>query len=196
MWPYEDDQIKHISSSQTNLDSFNLPIYNQQSSDIIARHRARVNVIGPPNVRKMNNITVVSTETLYLNCPFQGYPIRVINWYKGNTKLPENHRQHVYSNGTLVINGMDKTNDEDEYRCVVYGASSVMNHYETIVISANDQINNQHFDYHKLTASGSVFVRVIVAPMISPFFAPPNLREGMRNMLTCSVLGKIIRIIN
>ena len=156
--------------------------------DVIARHRARVNVIGPPSVRKMANVTVVNGETLYLNCPVYGYPIREILWYKSNTKLPENHRQHVYSNGTLVIHQMEKANDEDEYRCVVYGASSVTSHYETVLLSAGDQVANQHFDYHKLTAAGSVYVKVIVAPLISPFSAPPNLREGMRNMLTCSVL--------
>lgn len=154
--------------------------------DVIARHRARVNVIGPPSVRKMANVTVVNGESLYLNCPVYGYPIREILWYKGATKLPENHRQHVYSNGTLVIHQMEKANDEDEYRCVVYGASSVTSHYETVLLS--DQMQNQHFDYHKLTAAGSVYVKVIVAPLISPFSAPPNLREGMRNMLTCSVL--------
>lgn len=186
LWPFEDEQLKHISTS--SIDS-NLPIYNQQSSnDVIARHRARVNVIGPPSVRKMNNVTVVSSETLYLNCPVYGYPIKEIRWYKSNTKLPENHRQHVYQNGTLIIHQMEKVNDEDEYKCVVYGASSVNNHYETISLSTNDQIHNQHFDYHKLTATGTVFVKVIVAPLISPFSAPPNLREGMRNMLTCSVL--------
>ena len=156
---------------------------------MIARHRARVNVIGPPSVRKMANVTVVNGETLYLNCPVYGYPIREILWYKSTTKLPENHRQHVYSNGTLVIHQMEKANDEDEYRCVVYGASSITNHYETVLLSgSNDQLASQHFDYHKLTAAGSVYVKVIVAPLISPFSAPPNLREGMRYMLTCSVL--------
>ena len=79
LWPYDEEtqQIKHIS---TNLDSFNLQIYNQQSNDVIARHRARVNVIGPPNVRKMNNITVVSGDTLFINCPFTGYPIKEIRF--------------------------------------------------------------------------------------------------------------------
>lgn len=54
LWPFDDtvlEQPKHISSID-----FNLPIYNQQfssSNDVIARHRARVNVIGPPSVRKM-----------------------------------------------------------------------------------------------------------------------------------------------
>lgn len=136
----------------------------------------------------MNNITVVSGDSLYLTCPVYGYPIKEIRWYKGNTKLPENHRQHVYQNGTLVIHQMEKANDESDYRCAVYGASSITNHYETLILSANDQLHNQHFDYHKLSASGTFYVKVIVAPLISPFAAPPNLREGMRNMLTCSVL--------
>ena len=104
--------------------------------------------------------------------------------------MPENHRQHVYQNGTLVIHQMEKANDEDEYRCVVYGASSVKNHYETILLSTNDQMHNQHFDYHKLTASGTIFVKVIVAPLISPFSAPPNLREGMRNMVSLFIFKK------
>lgn len=192
-WPFEDavyEQQKHISSSSSLSLDFNSPIYKQSSlNDAIARHRARVNVIGPPGVRKtMNNITVVSGESLFLSCPVYGYPIKQIVWYKGNTKLPENHRQHVYSNGTLIIHQMEKVNDESEYRCVVYGASSITNHYETVLQSTNDQLHNQHFDYHKLTASGTFYVRVIVAPLINPFTAPQILREGMRNTLTCSVL--------
>lgn len=38
---------------------------------------------------------------------------------KGTNRLPANHRQVVYPNGTLFIGSVDKSTDEGEYRCIV-----------------------------------------------------------------------------
>lgn len=50
------------------------------------RHAARVDVFGPPFVRKMNDVTAVAGRTLTVKCPVSGYPIETIVWKKGDFK--------------------------------------------------------------------------------------------------------------
>ena len=109
----------------------------------------------------MNNVTVLSGEVLSIQCPAAGFPLESIIWSKQSVKLPQNRRQTVFPNGTLIIDKVER-NDQDVYRCSVSASGAF--------------------------ASRDVFVEVLVAPVINPFSSPPNLREGMRGMLTCSVL--------
>ena len=126
----------------------------------------RVNIFGPVFVRHMSNITAIAGHTVQVDCPYSGYPIESIAWFKrqinGLTKLPQNHRQKSLSNGTLIISGVDSHNDQHWYRCVVNGTTT--------------------------SAYSELFLKVLVAPVISPFHSPPNLREGMRVVLTCAVI--------
>lgn len=46
-------------------------------------HTARLNIYGPPFVRKMSNVTAISEEELIIRCPYGGYPIKGIRWTKG-----------------------------------------------------------------------------------------------------------------
>lgn len=36
----------------------------------------------------------------------------------GGSKLPQNRRQQVFPNGTLIINTVDRNSDEGSYRCI------------------------------------------------------------------------------
>ncbi|GIY01318.1 down syndrome cell adhesion molecule-like protein Dscam2 [Caerostris darwini] len=81
-------------------------------------HSARLNVYGPPFVKPMRNISVLAGNTLIMRCPVSGYPIEKIVWEKGESKLPQNRRQQVFPNGTLIINNVDRTTDEGSYRCI------------------------------------------------------------------------------
>lgn len=36
----------------------------------------------------------------------------------GESKLPQNRRQQVFANGTLIINNVDRGSDEGSYRCI------------------------------------------------------------------------------
>ncbi|GIY81553.1 down syndrome cell adhesion molecule-like protein Dscam2 [Caerostris darwini] len=45
-------------------------------------HAARLNIYGPPFVRAMRNVTAVSGEDLTIRCPYGGYPIKGIKWFK------------------------------------------------------------------------------------------------------------------
>lgn len=123
----------------------------------------------------MRNITAISGERVQIDCPYSGFPIESVSWEKGAVKLPQNHRQIVFPNGTLLIKKIERPVDEDLYRCVASAPSA--------------KSQSQHPDaQHAASHGADVHVRVIVAPLISPFAAAPNLREGMRSMLTCSVL--------
>ena len=129
-------------------------------------HRMRVNIFGPVFVRHMPNITAIAGHTVQVDCPYSGYPIESIAWFKrqinGLTKLPQNHRQKSLSNGTLIISGVDSHNDQHWYRCVVNGTSN--------------------------SAQNELYIKVLVAPVINPFLPPPNLKEGMRVLMTCAVV--------
>ncbi|KAH9415900.1 hypothetical protein DERP_000394 [Dermatophagoides pteronyssinus] len=133
-------------------------------------HSGRINVYGPAFVRQMKNLTAISGHTVHLHCPAAGYPLESIVWFKKSSpsdqgsRLPQNHRHKSLLNGTLVIEKVERNTDEGAYRCVVTGPNGAS------------------------SASAELFIRILVAPVISPFNPPPNLREGMRVMLTCSVV--------
>ena len=118
-------------------------------------------------MRSMPNITAIAGQTVYIDCPFTGHPIESIAWFKRqidgfSAKVPQNHRQKVYSNGTLSISGVSANDDQHWYRCAVNGSTT--------------------------SAHSELYLRVIVAPVIGPIPVPKVLREGMRVMLTCAVL--------
>ncbi|CAN8004190.1 unnamed protein product, partial [Ixodes pacificus] len=126
-------------------------------------HGARLNVRGPPFVRAMSNVSVLAGATLVVSCPAAGHPISQILWYKGDAKLPQSKRQSVFPNGTLSVLKVERSGDEGSYRCVANGPRGD-------------------------SASGELFVNVLVAPVVGPFSFPANLKEGMRAIVTCSVL--------
>ena len=119
-----------------------------------------------------------------LDCPFTGTVTAVngavslprISWSKGSPafstpliSLPHNHRQVLHANGSrLVIHKVDRSADQDVYSCSLLSSSSS---------SPSPGVT-----------SSSVFVQVLLPPLISPFVSASNLREGMRSTLTCSVL--------
>ncbi|KAG0432665.1 hypothetical protein HPB47_020606, partial [Ixodes persulcatus] len=80
-----------------------------------------------------------------------------------DAKLPQSKRQSVFPNGTLSVLKVERSGDEGSYRCVANGPRGD-------------------------SASGELFVNVLVAPVVGPFSFPANLKEGMRAIVTCSVL--------
>jgi len=132
-------------------------------------------------------MTVISGDRVQIDCPYSGFPIESIVWEKRGVKLPQNHRQIVFPNGTLVIKKIERAVDEDIYRCIVVAGSTHPSSPSSSNIRVHDQLQ-QSSKSIPASHSGQVFVKVMIAPLISPFTAAPNLREGMRSMLTCSVL--------
>ncbi|XP_075546074.1 cell adhesion molecule Dscam1-like [Dermacentor variabilis] len=126
-------------------------------------HGARLNVRGPPFIRVMRNVSVLAGRTLMVHCPAAGYPLTQIFWHKGDARLPQSKRQSVFRNGTLAVHRVERSADEGFYRCLATGPSGK-------------------------SASRELYVSVMVAPVVGPFSFPANLKEGMRAIVTCSVL--------
>lgn len=117
----------------------------------------------------MKNITAISGHSVHLHCPAAGYPLESIVWYKKSgqsglgVRLPENHRQKSLLNGTLLIEKVDRSNDQDVYRCVVTGANGASK------------------------ASAELYMRALIAPSITFQEPEKNVREGTRPKFHCTV---------
>ncbi|XP_022257013.1 Down syndrome cell adhesion molecule-like protein Dscam2 [Limulus polyphemus] len=127
-------------------------------------HSNRLNVHGPPFIRPMWNMTVVSSHTIVLRCPYGGFPVDRITWERGGILLPLSHREEVDEDGTLTIRGVHKQVDEGKYTCTVQNSEGQI-------------------------ASGSTYISVVVAPVIDENFFPEKVTvtEGMTARLYCSV---------
>uniref|UniRef100_A0A1B0GKQ0 Down syndrome cell adhesion molecule-like protein Dscam2 n=2 Tax=Lutzomyia longipalpis TaxID=7200 RepID=A0A1B0GKQ0_LUTLO len=56
-------------------------------------------------------------EDLHLKCPVAGYPIDEIHWERNGRELPDDIRQKVQPDGSLVISPVQKTDDSGVYTC-------------------------------------------------------------------------------
>lgn len=70
-----------------------------------------------PYIRLIPKITAVAGETLELKCPVAGYPIEEIHWERGGRELPDDLRQKVLRDGTLIISSVEKKSDSGVYTC-------------------------------------------------------------------------------
>lgn len=80
-------------------------------------HSARLNVYGLPYIRLIPKVTAVAGETLHLKCPVAGYPIEEVHWERGGRELPEDIRQKVQTDGSLVVSPVQKKDDSGVYTC-------------------------------------------------------------------------------
>jgi hypothetical protein len=72
---------------------------------------------GLPYIRLIPKVTAVAGETLRLKCPVAGYPIEEIKWERANRELPDDLRQKVLPDGTLIISSVQKEGDAGVYTC-------------------------------------------------------------------------------
>ncbi|XP_075732107.1 cell adhesion molecule Dscam1-like [Rhipicephalus microplus] len=125
-------------------------------------HSARLNVLGRPLIRPMANVTALAGRNMRLHCAVAGHPIQSIVWQKDGRSLPQNHRQHSFPNGSLVITEVQRSVDSGWYACV-----------------ARDPQGN--------TARGQLAVHVMTPPLVSPFSFPDDLTEGKRAGAACII---------
>ncbi|XP_022248097.1 Down syndrome cell adhesion molecule-like protein Dscam2, partial [Limulus polyphemus] len=125
-------------------------------------YSSRVNILGPPVVRQMRNITVVAGEVLVMKCPVGGYPLEAVQWERAGVRLPYNHRQKVHKNGTLEVHHVERATDEGPYTCVARNKEGQ-------------------------SADSTAFVKVQVKPFIEPFTFPRTLKEQQRSSVVCTV---------
>ncbi|XP_076339611.1 cell adhesion molecule Dscam1-like isoform X2 [Tachypleus tridentatus] len=137
--------------------------YTCTAENIIGRvaHSARLDVYGPPYIRPMGNRTVLAGRSTDIQCHFSGFPLKEVFWEKGGKKLPFNHRQQPFPNGTLVL--LDVLHqDAGRYTC---GAT----------------------DGQGRNAEQELWITVATPPVIEPFKVPTDLSEGERASLMCVV---------
>ncbi|XP_017784824.1 PREDICTED: Down syndrome cell adhesion molecule-like protein Dscam2 isoform X11 [Nicrophorus vespilloides] len=128
-----------------------------------AEHVAKINVYGIPFVKKMEKQSIVAGGTLIVHCPVAGYPIESIVWERDSRQLPTSKKQKVFSNGTLIIENVERSSDQATYACVAK--------------------NSQGYN-----ARGMLEVQVMVAPRIVPFeFEDGPLESGQYTSIQCSV---------
>lgn len=81
-------------------------------------HKARINVFGDPYIRLPPQISVVANKNLTVRCHVGGYPIPLVTWERDGKVLPTNHRQRILSDGTLLIENVQRSHDSGQYTCV------------------------------------------------------------------------------
>lgn len=74
---------------------------------------------GPPTARPALNLTAVADTDVFLRCPVAGYPVTSVTWSRAGHRLPDNMRQRVFPNGTLLVRGVQGSADRGQYSCTV-----------------------------------------------------------------------------
>ncbi|XP_046818554.1 Down syndrome cell adhesion molecule-like protein Dscam2 isoform X2 [Vespa crabro] len=156
------DVISHVNISHVMVEDGGEYSCTAENRAGKVTHAARLNVYGLPYIRLIPKVTAVAGEKLSLKCPVAGYPIEEIKWERANRELPDDLRQKVLPDGTLVIISVQKNIDAGVYTCWARNKQG-----------------------HSARRSGDV--AVIVPPKISPFTADRDLHLGERTTLTCSV---------
>ncbi|XP_043277030.1 Down syndrome cell adhesion molecule-like protein Dscam2 isoform X3 [Venturia canescens] len=156
------DVISHVNISQVMVEDGGEYSCTAENRAGKVTHAARLNVYGLPYIRFIPKVTAVAGETLRLKCPVAGYPIEEIKWERTGRELPDNIRQKVMPDGTLVVSSVQKDGDTGTYTCWARNKQG-----------------------HSARRSGDV--TVIVPPIIEPFTFQEGLSEGMRTRTVCGV---------
>ncbi|CAL4128706.1 unnamed protein product, partial [Meganyctiphanes norvegica] len=108
--------VSHVNLTTSRVEDGGSYSCKAENSAGSIKHSARLNVYGAAYVRPMGVVTAVSGERLSVNCPAAGHPLESITWTTGGQTLG---RQNTLANGTLVVEGMDKSKDGATYTCTV-----------------------------------------------------------------------------
>lgn len=111
------DVISHVNISQVMVEDGGEYSCTAENRAGKVTHAARLNVYGLPYIRFIPKVTAVAGETLRLKCPVAGYPIEEIKWERTGRELPDNIRQKVMPDGTLMVSSVQKDGDTGTYTC-------------------------------------------------------------------------------
>ncbi|XP_074599445.1 cell adhesion molecule Dscam1-like isoform X2 [Brevipalpus obovatus] len=155
--------VSHLNiSSLTIQDAGN---YECIASNLVGTisHQARIDIIGNPGIKPMENITAIMGDTFSLYCPYIGYPVDEVYFMKDDRRLPSEERHVHIGLGRVNIVSLTKE-DAGFYKCIVSPLDG--ERYENL--------------FH---------LRIVAPPILSPFHFPNNLEEGMRTSIMCSVVS-------
>ncbi|XP_055628541.1 cell adhesion molecule Dscam2 isoform X2 [Toxorhynchites rutilus septentrionalis] len=155
----------HLNITHVNADDGGL--YTCIASNTIgaARHKARLNVYGPPYIRAIGSIKAITGEAKEIYCPYSGYPIQSIRWIRNGHNITSNAKYtvgDVSSGGMLKIHRVDGVQDEGAYTCIATNPSG------------DEARREMQLVIHS-------------PPAIEPFSFPKNINVGGRAQLTCAV---------
>ncbi|XP_076306911.1 cell adhesion molecule Dscam1-like isoform X2 [Tachypleus tridentatus] len=138
-------------------------IYSCTAENIVGRvtYSARLDVYGPPYIRPMDNITVLAGRSATVQCPFSGFPLKKVFWGKGEKRLPYNHRQRPFPNGTFMLEDIEHQ-DFGWYSCVAT-------------------------DGQGRKAKKELWIDVATPPVVEPLKVSSYLSEGERASVMCVV---------
>ncbi|XP_024945332.1 Down syndrome cell adhesion molecule-like protein Dscam2 isoform X13 [Cephus cinctus] len=111
------DVISHVNISHVMVEDGGEYSCTAENRAGKVTHAARLNVYGLPYIRFIPKVTAVAGETLRLKCPVAGYPIEEIKWERAGRELPDDLRQKVLPDGTLVVSSVQKEGDTGVYTC-------------------------------------------------------------------------------
>ncbi|XP_076279934.1 Down syndrome cell adhesion molecule 3 isoform X5 [Lasioglossum baleicum] len=155
------DVISHLNISSAGAEDGGLYACVAHNTLATVEHKARLNIYGPPYIRSIGPVRAIAGVDTTIACPYSGYPITSVEWARGGVELLLDIRHRVDSEGHLTIANVDP-NDAGIYTCKVRAPSGE-------------------------TASRDIRLTVSSPPVMSPFNFPPNLQEGGRAQVTCSV---------
>lgn len=72
----------YINISSVKLSDGGLYTCKATNSAGNSQYKSRINIIGPPFIKSMPNITALSNHNIQLLCPYSGYPIKSISWMR------------------------------------------------------------------------------------------------------------------
>ncbi|CAL4073591.1 unnamed protein product, partial [Meganyctiphanes norvegica] len=154
--------VSHVNISSAQVKDGGIYTCTAQNTAGTTTHTARLNIYGAPHVRPMGQVSAVAGESYIVTCPVAGYPIDEIIWMKDGVQLPVSHRQHVFDNGTLVMDQVTRGMDDGRYSC-----------------TAQTNKGQHHSQYLTLT--------VMVPPRLVPVTFLGSPRAGMRTQAVCLV---------
>ncbi|XP_047544932.1 Down syndrome cell adhesion molecule-like protein Dscam2 [Vanessa atalanta] len=125
-------------------------------------HSARLNIYGPPSIRPMSTVRAVAGENLTLHCPYAGYPISSVSWWRRGAAAALGGAGRVSARGGSVRLAPALPHDAGHYACSVSAPAGP-------------------------AATRDVEIQVRNPPKISPFMFSSELTEGSSVQVLCGV---------
>ncbi|XP_076325954.1 cell adhesion molecule Dscam1-like isoform X2 [Tachypleus tridentatus] len=133
------------------------------SSELMKRTPSST-IFSLPYLSSSMNFTITAGETIVLDCPLENVERNEISWEKDGRRLPDNQRQRIYPNGSLIISNVNRNKDGGHFEC--FGSTP------------SDQVSRV-----------MIVLSVRVPPKINPFSFSSDLYEGSRTAVTCVVVA-------
>lgn len=109
-----------------------------------------------------------------------------------SSKLPVNHRQKLFANGTLLIGDLNEVTDSGEYSCQARAAGNselALNHVQ-ISIKGKQACSSSasYTSPHRPLINAYYLTCYPVPPVVEPFMFAKSLHRGQRYNIMCTVV--------